>query len=289
MDRESKHTSNQKQSTLNKGVLSRMDIPFKRDKDEVWESIANKMDAPSEAPIESSRRLPAYMYVAASFIVLLAVASLFLSSYSYTEFTGNEMSNIILPDGSTIEAKDNTEVSFHPYWWRFKREVKLEGEGYFKVEEGATFSVISSKGITEVLGTTFTVYTRSEQYKVSCYSGSVKVRSKNNTVSATLIANEEIMVDKNGNYNVSLINENDTPAAIEEQYYFIFNSTPIQEVFRQIASYYNVGISVSSELDYDFSGNLNRDLSIQDILDAVCIPFDIKYAKYSNTEYTIKP
>lgn len=167
--------------------------------------------------------------------------------------------------------------------------MKLEGEGYFKVEEGATFSVISSKGITEVLGTTFTVYTRSEQYKVSCYSGSVKVRSVNNTVSATLIANEEIMVDKNGNYNVSLINENDTPAAIEEQYYFIFNSTPIQEVFRQIASYYNVGISVSSELDYDFSGNLNRDLSIQDILDAVCIPFDIEYAKYSNTEYTIKP
>ena len=289
MKLENEHTGNNKKEALNKEVLSRMEIPFKRDKEEVWESLAAKMGDRSESTHESSRRIPAYLYIAASFIVLLTISTLFLRSYTYTEFTANEVSSILLPDGSIIEAQDNTEISYHPYWWRFKREVKLEGEGYFEVEKGKSFSVISSKGITEVVGTTFTVYTRSEQYKVSCYSGSVKVRSANNTISATLIANEEVLVDKNGNYNVRLIKEEKVSDPVVEEYYFIFNSTPIQEVFSQISAYYNVRINVPSALDNDFSGNLRRDLSIQNVLDAVCMPFEIEYAQDSNKEFTINP
>jgi len=289
MHRENKHRSDYKQEELNNEVLSRMEIPFKRSKDDVWESIVDKMDEQSETEAKSSRLIPVYLYVAASFFVLITVATLFLRSYSHTEFTGNEMSSFVLPDGSTIDAKDNTEISYHPYWWRVRREVKLEGEGYFEVKKGKSFSVISSKGTTEVVGTTFTVYTRSEQYKVSCYSGSVKVRSVNNTVSATLLANEEVLIDKNGNYNVRLIKKDEKSDSIEEEYYFIFNSTRIQEVFRLIGTHYNVRINVSSELDHDFSGNLSKELSIQNILDAVCIPFEIEYAQDSNKEFTINP
>jgi transmembrane sensor len=287
MKQENKHKSNQKQEGLNNEILSRMEIPFKRDKEDVWKSIDAKMNEPADAPGVSSRRIPLYLYVAASFIVLVAVATLFLRSYSYTEFTGTEISSIVLPDGSTIEAKDNTEISYHPYWWWMKREVMLEGEGYFEVEKGKTFAVMSAKGITKVLGTTFTVYSRSEQYKVSCYSGSVNVSSVYDTVSATLIANEEMLIDENGNFNIRLISEDEISDPIDKEYYFIFNSTSIQEVFRQIGSYYNVRINFSSELDHDFSGNLKRDLSVQNVLDAVCIPFEIDYAQNSETEFTI--
>lgn len=287
MKKENKHKSNHKQEELNNEVLSRMEIPFKRDKEEVWASLSARLDEPADAASESSPRIPVYLYVAASFVVFITVATLFLRLYSYTEFTGTEISSIILPDGSSIEAKNNTEISYHPYWWRIKREVKLEGEGYFEVEKGNTFSVISATGITRVLGTTFTVYSRSEYYKVSCYSGSVKVSSVNDTVSATLRPNEELLIDNNGNFNIRYILEDDNSDPIEEEYYFIFKSTPIQEVLRQIGIYYNVRINVSSELDFDFSGNLKRDLSVQNVLDAVCLPFEIDYAQNSKTEFTI--
>ncbi len=288
MKKESKHTSSKKVEDLNKEILPRMEIPFKKDKEEVWEALAAKMDQePESAAI--SYRIPAYLYIAASFVVLLTVATLFLRNYTYTDFSGNDIGSLVLPDGSTIETQHNSEISYHPYWWRIRREVMLEGEGYFEVEKGNTFSVISSKGITEVVGTTFTVYSRSEQYKVSCYSGSVKVRAVNKTVAATLLANEEVLIDKNGNYNVRLIKAEIKPEPIEEKYYFIFNSTPIQEVLGQISSYYSVHINMSPELDLDFSGNFSRALKIEDVLEAICIPFELDYVQNSKTEYTINP
>ena len=67
-----------------------------------------------------------------------------------------------------------SRLQYHPYWWRFERQVKLEGE-VFLVKPGTLFKVVSEKGTTEVLGTEFNIYSREKNYSVFCQSGTVKV------------------------------------------------------------------------------------------------------------------
>lgn len=288
MSQRNKYKNNTDPGEMNREVLDRMQIPFKREKDEVWEALSGKLN---EKPVTNPKsfRISPVLYLAASLVLLLTVGTLLLRYYSHTVETQDQISNIILPDGSTIEAKANTQISYHPYWWKIRREVKLRGEGYFEVEKGIRFRVLSSAGITEVLGTTFTVIARSDQYKVSCFTGSVSVRSVNSDVHATLMSNEEVLIDDKGNYNVRLIETGNSEKNIKKLEYFIYNSTSIDKVFKEIESAYKIKINVPANLNFSYSGNLSRDLNISDILTAICIPFDIEYVQISDKEYTIKP
>jgi len=291
MSKRSKNKDNTSLAELNQEVMERMQIPFTRDKDEVWASLTGNLN---EHTINNEKkiRIPVSLYVAASLLVILTIGSLFLRYHSISLDTKNQMSNITLPDGSTVEAKSNTQISYYPYWWKVKREVKLSGEAYFEVEKGNSFQVTSSAGVTEVLGTTFTVVARSDQYRVSCFTGSVSVKAVNSDVHATLMANEEVLVDKKGNYNVRLIesiDNIDNQKSIEKLKYFVYNSTSINEVFGEIESSYKIKINVPATLNFSYSGNLSRDLDINDILTAICIPFDIEYVQISDKEYNIIP
>ena len=80
-----------------------------------------------------------------------------------------------LPDGSTVTLNAASDISYNKLAWRFGRRLNLEGEAFFEVEKGKAFSVKSEQGITEVLGTSFNVYTRENDYRVECFSGRVLV------------------------------------------------------------------------------------------------------------------
>jgi transmembrane sensor len=41
--------------------------------------------------------------------------------------------------------------------WSKERTLSLEGEAFFEVQKGSKFSVVTSDGIVEVLGTSFDV------------------------------------------------------------------------------------------------------------------------------------
>jgi len=80
-----------------------------------------------------------------------------------------------LPDGSLVYLNGGSNVQYEAGGWNMDRVLNLDGEAYFDVIKGSTFSVNTEQGLVTVLGTTFNVLDRGEVFEVECFSGKVSV------------------------------------------------------------------------------------------------------------------
>lgn len=308
MKREKKHMTTRPEKELSRDILSRMEIPFSRSKDESWAELQKKMasgdlQAGSDlsdstrsgssrspyAPLTGSRTMSRPLLLAAASLVLLLSITAFLRYHTKTVATGAHTIAFILPDGSETLLSENSEASWNPLWWRLNREVRLDGEALFTVQKGKTFTVASSPGTTEVLGTTFRVTARPEIYKVACFEGSVKVTAAGSTVSATLSAYEQVIVQKDGRYSITLIQDKNEEAQPGEKAmpFEAFRSVPAEEVFGQIADHYGITIRAEAAGELLFSGNLQFNGDPEKLLNAVCQPLELRYEKTGDNEFVI--
>jgi transmembrane sensor len=161
----------------------RTDIPYAKSSEEVWAELDKKLnDVPPSPNFKFQISKDNVLAVAASIILLAGIFSI-LRFYTTTVYSpaGQHLSHV-LPDGSIVKLNAESEITYKPLWWRFVREVEFEGEAYFEVEKGKKFSVASSMGTTEVLGTSFNIYSRGEEYNVTCITGQVMVISTTSQV-----------------------------------------------------------------------------------------------------------
>lgn len=86
-----------------------------------------------------------------------------------------EQQSIQLPDNSLISLNAVSSVSYDAENWKNERIVKLQGEAFFKVEKGSSFTVESNQGSVTVLGTEFNIFDRDNVYEVECLEGRVQV------------------------------------------------------------------------------------------------------------------
>jgi ferric-dicitrate binding protein FerR (iron transport regulator) len=113
--------------------------------------------------------------VAAAVIVLLGVSQwLWWSVESFVAPVGSHLA-VVLPDGSKVELNSESDLSFHRYRWLLQRRVNLRGEAFFEVAKGKRFDVVSDVATTSVVGTSFNVLARAENYTVTCLTGKVAV------------------------------------------------------------------------------------------------------------------
>jgi hypothetical protein len=190
----------------------------------------------------------------------------------------------------------NSTIKYYSLWWKISRNLKLSGEAEFEVAKGNRFKVSSKEGITEVLGTTFRIEARlSETYKVSCFTGSVKVSDRNSDVSTVLVANEKAEINEPGNFKVTLIQkeiEEKTFKEIEEktfdETYITFKNQAIQAVFLELENKFGVIIEVSDRLDLYYTGNLKIESNLEELLRAICIPLELEYEQLSNKKYLVR-
>ena len=101
---------------------------------------------------------------------------------------------VILPDGSIAQLNGSSTLKYHPYWWNISRNISLEGEAFFEVAKGSKFSVESKNGTTSVLGTSFNIYARSNQYEVVCVTGKVWVENATGEVSTIITPNQKAVL-----------------------------------------------------------------------------------------------
>ncbi len=158
-------------------LFKKLDVPFRQSKDEIWDVLSKKIDDDkSEQKPTRIISLSWVRYAAAAVICLLVGLTAFFRFHVDTfECKRGEQLSHVLPDGSEVKLNAASVISYHPYWWRFKRELNFEGEAFFDVKKGSTFKVISKIGVTEVLGTSFNISTRNNGYSVLCSTGRVKV------------------------------------------------------------------------------------------------------------------
>lgn len=121
--------------------------------------------------------------------------------------------NLTLSDGTTVWLNARSEMVYPAVFSGAKREVKLDGEGYFEVkhDKESPFVVHTRKCDIEVLGTKFNVeaYSDSEEFSTSLMEGSVKV-TDNSAVSASVLLKPDQEVHmKDGRLLVSSIDDYD--------------------------------------------------------------------------------
>jgi ferric-dicitrate binding protein FerR (iron transport regulator) len=229
-----------------------------------------------------------WLALAASLVLLLSVTA-FVKFYSVkTHCPTGVRSSLQLPDGSVVELNASTHMSYHPYWWFISREVKLEGEAFFRVKEGKKFRVLSSSASTEVLGTTFNVFARGSDYIVTCHSGSVRVSEELTGSAVTLSPYERSVLKPSGGFDVTkLESSRDAPGWTDNL--IMFSSAPLRLVFDEIERQFGIVIETPAEMQQVYSGNFSLDQPVEKILSLLCLPFDLEYERQTGNKYRIYP
>ncbi len=146
-----------------------------------------------------------------------------------------------LADGSLVYLNGNSEISFSKKFSVKDRKVSLKGEAFFEVQrnEEIPFSITTYKTITQVIGTSFNVYSdQSKQVRVFVVSGVVEFFTGKRKDLVRLEAGEQ------GIYNPGLTgvekeNINDRNFLAWKTGILYFDETPIPEAFRLLQEQYS--------------------------------------------------
>lgn len=181
-----------------------------------------------------------------------------------------------LPDGSEISLNAVSKASYDPETWNKDRIIELDGEAFFDVTKGSTFSVNTSSGIITVLGTEFNVKVREDQFYVHCFEGLVKVQTPDTTL--MLPAGSGMRLDH------GLLAQESVALGAKPDWFdgeSSFNNSSLFDVLHEIERQYAISISFTSEDNSlietaRFSGSFtHEDLNIA--LKSVCQPFGLNF------------
>lgn len=262
--------------------LSTYQVPEGKGKDAVWQAIFEKIDEKRSAKAIQPWRL--VLKVAAVFVGLAIVGTIsFMALFGTTSYYSPAGSHLVvnLPDGSTVNLNAESRLKFNNYLWHISRNVYLEGEGLFVVSKGKTFRVRTGDVTTQVLGTTFNVYARNKDVRVSCIEGKVAVIHSRSKQKVLLTPSQKTVLTKNDVLsNPTITGTNQIATWTKGEFYF--QGEDIVNVFEEIERQFNVTVknTVKGERYYSgvfFIGNLS------DALDLVCIPMQLQWEKVNGT------
>lgn len=265
--------------------FSKGKIAWEKSESAVWEEISAQMET---APKGKKVTLGGVLKYAAAAVVLLAVALgavTFLYQKTVETLPGEQLA-VLLPDGSEVELNAVSTLKYYPMKWKFDRTVQFSGEALFEVEKGEKFNVISDKGTTQVLGTSFNVFARDEKYSVTCLTGKVKVTASGDE-SVVLLPNTQVKLENGKLVIQKNIHPENSVDWINNR--FFFPGTPLKDVIDEIERRYGVTIKMADELNNrNFAGNFQKMYNVEQVLDFVCKTMQIQFEKQAENVFLIQ-
>jgi len=264
--------------------------PYTRSEEDVWAELSKVIDE-KDSKVRTLKPVYSkdiFKYAVAAVVAIMIGLPMFMRFYTNTIYVGyGEHAEVMLPDDSKVDLNADTKLSYHPYWWKFNREVKMEGEAYFEVTKGNSFTVKSEMGETTVLGTSFNIYTRDNAYTVACLTGAVKVSDYTSDV--VIKPNQKAdLVENNGLVVYDNVPVKDAVSWINNE--FIYTGEQLSKVISDIELQYNIHISFSKSVRVDtftYTGSFDRSLSAENVLYFVFKPFGLKTMEKGKGEYEI--
>ncbi|MFP4024975.1 MAG: FecR family protein [Thiohalospira sp.] len=260
-------------------------IPYSRSKEDVWNDMMARINEGKKKPAAKTRKI-IINWTAAAAITLFISLSAFVRFYSKTLYAppGQHLTQT-LPEKSIVQLNAGTKLKYYPYWWRFSRISKLEGEAYFHVEEGKPFIVKSSQGETKVLGTQFNIFARNTDYKVYCINGKVQVKSTTGK-KKILNTNQAVRVTDKGKMEYQTdIKVHQSIAWTKNQ--FVYTAAPLKEVLKEMERQFDITIELDSSINGEYTGNFQRGSSPETILNLIVRPFGLEVKQIHKTKYRI--
>ena len=264
-----------------------IDLKYSVSKDEVWEKISRQISESQPGNRKVIKLNPLYkIAVAASLFLLLGVTG-FLRYYSKTVYSpAGQHLTLCLPDSSIINLNAQSTIKYHPYWFSLSRKVTLEGEAFFKVISGNQFKVISRRGETTVVGTSFNIYSRNNDYNVTCFTGKVRVVSAEKNEKVLLNPSEQAFINKDGFLRIAQnLNYKTVKSWMDNM--FVFTGSSVINVIEEIERQYNIKIIFKADPNLTYTGNFSKSLSEKEVLDLVCTSLGLKFEARSGAEYLV--
>ena len=213
----------------------------------LWDKIETEVATPTVA---KRRKLVPLRWVgyaaAACAAIILIVLNLRFNEVISTPI--DNYSTASLPDNSEVEINPASTIEFNKKRWSDNREVALEGEAFFDVEKGEKFTVVTSLGKVEVLGTEFNVRARGGEFEVDCFEGRVKVALENGDVD-TLEAGFGTKIDNSGRLMAPypLISEK---AGLQSGNFY-FSGSSVEKTLSVIERQYDIEIESPASMNQD--------------------------------------
>jgi len=263
-----------------------IEIHYSVSENKVWENLLHQMDKPKIHHFAISRNLLFRVAAAASIVIIFSVTG-FLRLYTRTIYVpSGQHLTYLLPDNSKVEMNAQSVVSYHPYWFSVARAITLDGEAFFTVQKGPGFKVVSKLGETSVFGTSFNIYSRDNDYSVTCFTGKVRVVSAGKNERVLLNPNEKAFITKDGFLRFAQeVNTKIVKSWRDNM--FVFTSSPIVTVLQEIERQYNIKINFKANPGLTYTGNFSRSLSGKEVFDLVCTSLGIKFDAKSDTVYLV--
>ena len=227
---------------------------------------------------QSTQKTPFNFYktigIVAAICIMTFLAVKLLNQTSYQESTKTQVAEtktLSLPDESEVNLSAKSILQFDSSKWLEERVLSLEGEAFFKVSTGNTFTVTTSYGSIQVLGTQFNVKSRAHGFEVTCYEGSVKVII--NEKAYILQPKEAISFtkDKISNSKTSL----SKPSWIN--YVSQFKSTSLESVLQEFNLYYDIQFEISGiNSSRLYTGSFVHN-DLENALKSITLPLNLTY------------
>jgi ferric-dicitrate binding protein FerR (iron transport regulator) len=219
--------------------------------------------------------------IAASILIILGISSL-IFILSVKDFTSqiNSQETVLLPDDSKVILAQNSKFQFNNWFWNFDRTTKLNGQAYFEVAKGKTFTVKTNSGKVKVLGTRFDVKSRDSIFKVVCYEGSVKVIFKNEE---NILKKGQFITYQNGKKLEQSNIYNEKPEWVSKTHQF--KGVSLSEVMQQLEQDYQIEVDITQVTeDKRFSGTLPSD-SLSLALDILSKTYQMNFSVINENKF----
>ena len=210
--------------------------------------------------------------IAAVLVIGLSILWFFTGQDTTISTLVAEKTTISLPDESEVVMNAQSTLLYNKRDWKDSRDLELNGEAFFKVAKGKSFTVKTASGEVTVLGTQFNVKNRTGIFEVICFEGSVQVTSE--IREEILKAGDRFLV-LDGNYIASEKELKQNPSWINNNSYF--KSMPFSLVINEFERQYDVSIDAGSiNLEQRFTGSFPHD-DIDLALKSITLPLNLKY------------
>ncbi len=257
---------------------SELQVPEgKRTKDDIWSAI-DAATEPAEEEKKTIKLWPIVGSLAAAMILFFIGLNVFKTSgpeviHAPVEIatTVGEFEQVTLPDGSQVSLNANSTLSYSEEW---NRTLSLEGEAFFEVTKGSQFTVNTSGGTVQVLGTSFNVFARDNDLVVACKTGKVKVEVAEKSYSQVITPGETVSSMKD---TVKMTRIEPLMIGKWQSGEFYFENRPVTEVLNEIQRQYQVTITTEHLEDKLFSGYFISTAGLDMALSMVCEPLNLSY------------
>ncbi len=208
------------------------------------------------------------------------------------ENPGPSSFSLKLSDGTRVTLQRQSQLRVAPDFGRSARTVYLVGEAFFEVKKDAQrpFLVVAGGVVSKVLGTSFSVraYGNEANTLVKVATGKVAVyqalpaggsQPQNPATQILLTPNQQVVFEKEKEKMVKTVVE--TPALLDPQAskkIFLFEETPVKQVFAQLEASYGIRIVYDAELlaDCDLTAEFDQE-TLYEKIDIICEAIQASY------------